>query len=56
MTSATDVELSAGFYATLVAWRIRVRGDGARAFDDTTALVSGVREPAANLVGLSQNP
>ena len=38
---ATDVEVSAAFYAKLFGWRIRVRGDGARAFDDTTGLVSG---------------
>jgi predicted enzyme related to lactoylglutathione lyase len=38
---ATDVERSADFYATVFGWRIRKRGDGATAFDDTTGEVSG---------------
>jgi hypothetical protein len=38
---ATDVERSARFYADVFGWRIRQRGDGATAFDDTTGEVSG---------------
>ena len=38
---ATDIEASADFYATVFGWTVRVRGDGARAFDDTTGAVSG---------------
>jgi predicted enzyme related to lactoylglutathione lyase len=38
---AADVERSARFYADVFGWRIRQRGDGATAFDDTTGEVSG---------------
>ena len=38
---ATDIETSADFYATVFGWTVRIRGDGARAFDDTTGAVSG---------------
>lgn len=38
---AWDVETSARFYAAAFGWRMRVRGDGARAFDDTVGEVSG---------------
>jgi len=38
---AADVGLSAEFYAKVFGWNIRVRADGARAFDDTTGAVSG---------------
>lgn len=38
---ANDVERSADFYATVFGWRIRKRGDGETAFDDTTGEVSG---------------
>ena len=38
---ATDVEASANFYARVFDWQIRTRGDGARAFDDSTGSVSG---------------
>ena len=38
---AVDAETSAGFYAKVFGWNIRVRGDGARGFDDTTGGVSG---------------
>jgi len=31
-----DVETSAKFYAKIFGWKIRVRGDGQRAFDDAT--------------------
>jgi uncharacterized protein len=37
----TDVETSANFYTKIFAWKVRLRGDGARAFDDTTGAVSG---------------
>jgi predicted enzyme related to lactoylglutathione lyase len=36
-----DVEASAAFYREVFGWSIRTRGDGATAFDDTTAQVSG---------------
>ena len=38
---AVDIEASADFYATVFGWTVRVRGDGTRAFDDTTGAVSG---------------
>ena len=38
---AADVEASARFYAEAFGWKIRTRGDGQRAFDDTTGAVSG---------------
>jgi predicted enzyme related to lactoylglutathione lyase len=38
---ATDIERSARFYGDVFGWRIRQRGDGATAFDDTTGEVSG---------------
>ena len=38
---AADIEVSANFYAKLFGWKVRVRGDGARAFDDATGTVSG---------------
>ncbi len=38
---ATDVEVSARFYADVFGWSIRQRGDGSRAFDDTAGAVSG---------------
>jgi len=38
---ATDVARSAAFYERVFGWRIRTRGDGATAFDDTTGEVSG---------------
>ena len=37
----TDVEVSANFYKKVFGWKIRVRGDGESAFDDTTGGVSG---------------
>ncbi len=37
----TDVEISANFYAKIFGWKIRVRGDGERAFDDAAGAVSG---------------
>lgn len=38
---ATDVDAAARFYAEVFGWKIRVRGDGQRAFDDATGAVSG---------------
>jgi len=48
---ATDIRRSSEFYERTFGWRIRKRGDGATAFDDTTGGVSGAwvssRPPAA---------
>lgn len=38
---ALDIGRSADFYAQVFGWNIRQRGDGQRAFDDTTGQVSG---------------
>jgi predicted enzyme related to lactoylglutathione lyase len=38
---AQNIASSAEFYAKVFNWRIRQRGDGATAFDDTTGQVSG---------------
>jgi len=38
---ATDVDASAAFYEKVFGWKSRLRGDGHRAFDDTTGAVSG---------------
>jgi predicted enzyme related to lactoylglutathione lyase len=38
---AIDVRRSAEFYEKVFGWRIRQRGDGSTAFDDTTGEVSG---------------
>jgi uncharacterized protein len=38
---ATDASRSAQFYEKVFGWRIRRRGDGATAFDDTAGQVSG---------------
>jgi predicted enzyme related to lactoylglutathione lyase len=38
---AVDIDRSADFYAKVFGWRIRQRGDGRKAFDDTTGEVSG---------------
>ena len=42
---ATDDARSAEFYERVFAWRIRRRGDGRIAFDDTTGQVSGAFIP-----------
>jgi len=50
-----DVEASARFYESVFGWRMRVRGDGARAFDDTVREVSGAfvkGRPPSREVGL----
>jgi len=48
---STDIQRSADFYEEVFGWRIRRRGDGHPAFDDTTGEVSGTwvlgRPPAA---------
>ena len=38
---AADVDTSAVFYSSVFGWKVRARGDGAKAFDDTTGAVSG---------------
>ena len=38
---ASNVGQSASFYAKVFGWRMRTRGDGTQAFDDTTGQVSG---------------
>ena len=38
---ASDIEVSAAFYAGVFGWQIRTRQDGSTAFDDTTGEVSG---------------
>ena len=38
---ALDVARSAAFYQDVFGWNVRQRGDGQRAFDDTTGEVSG---------------
>jgi predicted enzyme related to lactoylglutathione lyase len=49
---AIDVETTAAFYEAVFGWRLRKRGDGATAFDDTTGEVSGTwvlgRPPASD--------
>src|SRR5438876_9435326 len=49
---ANDVGRSAEFYEKVFGWRIRQRGDGSIAFDDTTGEVSGTwvtgRSPATS--------
>ena len=38
---ATDIDASVKFYTSVFGWNVRTRGDGSRAFDDTTGAVSG---------------
>jgi len=42
---ASNVEASEKFYSTVFGWSIRTRGDGSRAFDDSTGQVSGAFVP-----------
>src|ERR1700730_195471 len=52
---ATDVARSADFYKRVFGWRIRQRGDGSTAFDDSTGQVSGtwsLGRPPATQPGL----
>ena len=48
---ARDIARSSEFYRQVFGWRIRMRGDGHTAFDDTTGEVSGTwtlgRPPAS---------
>jgi predicted enzyme related to lactoylglutathione lyase len=48
---ATDIARAADFYKKVFGWRVRKRGDGSTAFEDTTGEVSGSwllgRQPAA---------
>lgn len=49
---ATDIARSADFYTKAFGWRVRQRGDGSTAFDDTTGEMSGTwvlgRPPASS--------
>jgi len=51
---AIDIRRSADFYAKVFGWRIRQRGDGRAAFDDTVGEVSGTwvvgRRPAPGVL------
>jgi uncharacterized protein len=38
---AVDIDASVSFYRDVFGWKIRTRGDGARAFDDGVGEVSG---------------
>jgi predicted enzyme related to lactoylglutathione lyase len=52
---ALDIGRSAAFYAKVFGWRVRPRGDGHTAFDDTTGEVSGtwmVGRPPSSEPGL----
>jgi uncharacterized protein len=52
---AVDVARCAQFYETVFGWRIRRRGDGSVAFDDTTGEVSGtwvIGRPPSTTPGL----
>src|SRR5436190_16265181 len=52
---AVDVGRSAEFYENVFGWRIRRRGDGSVAFDDTTGEVSGtwvIGRPPSTTPGL----
>jgi predicted enzyme related to lactoylglutathione lyase len=52
---AVDIRRSADFYEKVFGWRIRQRGDGSTAFDDTTGEVSGtwvLGRPASSQPGL----
>ncbi len=52
---AIEISRSADFYAKVFGWKIRQRGDGQTAFDDTTCEVSGtwvVGRPPSSVPGL----
>jgi|SRR4051794_39767969 predicted enzyme related to lactoylglutathione lyase len=52
---ALEVEQSARFYSEVFGWKVRKRGDGATAFDDSVGEVSGafkVGRPASRDAGL----
>jgi predicted enzyme related to lactoylglutathione lyase len=42
---AVDVDRSADFYSEVFGWRIRQRGDGQKAYDDSVGEVSGAWIP-----------
>ena len=48
----SDIRRSADFYSSVFGWKVRQRGDGSTAFDDTTGQVSGTwvlgRSPSTN--------
>jgi uncharacterized protein len=48
---ALDIQASARFYTAVFGWKVRTRGDGSTAFDDTVGQVSGTwvagRPPAS---------
>ena len=52
---ASDIERSSEFYKAVFGWNIRLRGDGHKAFDDSTGQVSGswvLGRPPAKQPGL----
>lgn len=52
---AVDIQRSAAFYSAVFGWKLRQRGDGHTAFDDTTGEVSGtwvLGRPAGSQPGL----
>src|ERR1044072_5159176 len=52
---ATDVQRSSQFYAAVLGWQLRQRGDGTIAFDDASGAVSGtwvVGRPPSTAPGL----
>ncbi len=52
---AIDIGRSAEFYEKVFGWKSRTRGDGCKAFDDTTGQVSGAwrrDRPASTTPGL----
>jgi hypothetical protein len=52
---AVDIARSADFYGQVFGWKIRKRGDGSTAFDDTVGQVSGtwtLGRPPASQPGL----
>ena len=53
---AADVAASAEFYQRAFGWKIRRRGAGAVAFDDTAGEVTWFRDPAGNVLGVYQQP
>lgn len=53
---ATDIDVSARFYASVFGWDVHQRGDGSTAFDDTVGGVSGtwvLDRPPATEPGLT---
>ena len=53
---SADIARSAAFYSTVFGWKMRTRGNGAVAFDDTVGEVSGSfalnRQPFAGAPGM----